>query len=611
MSDSTQERERKLAERERALADARAALRHERDAIAAERAEVKRLVSETRAVHRSADRERSRARRLASRFARKLHTTLTAARAQLDADRKALTEQVERLNKAQSEFQIEKAEERDRLRAAWADLEARQKRIVAEWDEANRHFADQSATLKAQAAALNTREKSESDVKAQLQRDVIALREEAAGLEVRVRNARQVVDELERQREQLRAETLALSLPIAEPPEELTVALDRAADRDLTKWAAELAQREEQLNAERSAVAAVHANVLRDAANLADQRRVLAEQFAQLASARARWQETERSTVVEMEQLARTLRLRESELDARNHRLIRADSRRREDAAELWQLRLRLEAWQSKLVAFEMRWHTEREELEADFKQREQSLIYRQTVADDIFARWERERVLERTRLTGELDRWSADRDRMISAAEAYDSKREEVMRELTECAARAMAAEEFLGETLRESKSDRVARRLVVLRTRWEKHFERKLREVTDHRAMIEFESNALDARYRDLQELVKGLTERVAIFNARGAALEHATLAIPLAEPITQPNPNSFSPELAALRDEVERMASVLLETELPEPPDPPDSELPWGADEALLSANDEEPLAEEVELEVLPFESPARAA
>jgi hypothetical protein len=60
-----------------------------------------------------------------------------------------------------------------------------------------------------------------------------------------------------------------------------------------------------------------------------------------------------------------------------------------------------------------------------------------------------------------------------------------------------------------------------------------------------------------------------------------------------------------LTALRDELERMATVLLEAELPEPPDPPDSELPWGAEEAPSALED--PDSAEVRL----FEPSARAA
>src|SRR5207244_4365150 len=140
-------------------------------------------------------------------------------------------------------------------------------------------------------------EQAAADPKTRLQREVAALREEAAALDARARNARQVVDELEQRRAELRAEALAPAATGAEPPFELRVALDRAADRDLGTWAAELADRQ--------------------------------------------------------------------------RRLARADARRREDAYDLWQLRLRLEAWQSKLVAYEMRWHTEREQLEADLARRE------------------------------------------------------------------------------------------------------------------------------------------------------------------------------------------------------------------------------------------------
>jgi hypothetical protein len=243
---------------------------------------------------------------------------------------------------------------------------------------------------------------------------------------------------------------------------ELQVALDRAADRDLARWAAELEEREARLEREAAAARALAAGASRDVADLTDRRRVLAEQFAELAAARAQWQEAERATVAEMEQLASALRRREAELDARAQRVARADARRREDAFELWQLRLRLEAWQSKVVAYEMRWHTERERAEADLARREAEVLRRHSP--------------------------------------------------------------------------------------------------------------------------------------HSRDAEGE-----VPLALPVLQ---SDESAELAALRDELERMAAVLLEAELPEPPEPAEGELPWAADEV--------PEALPVdEAAVLPFEPPARAA
>ncbi len=372
-----------------------------------------------------------------------------------DERERALDARAARFNDVQSAFNAASAADRDRQRAAWAALDARQKRLAAEWDEATRFHAEQAAALDARAAELAARDKTEAAAKAKLQREVAALRDEAAALDARARNARQLVDELEQRRAELRAAPVATG---AEPPPELRVALDRAADRDLDRWATELIGREERVNQDRAAVQALVAGATGEKATLADRRRVLFEQFAQLARARARWQEAERATVEEMESLARTLRHREGELDAREQRLARADARRRTDAYELWQLRLRLEAWHSKVVAYEMRWHTEREQMEAD----------------------------------------SARREVALTGGEEAD---------------------------------------------------------------------------------------------------------AIPFAVAVAESDAPAVPAELAALRDELERMAAVLLDAELPEPPDPPDGELPWGAEDV--------PTAEPDEADVLLFDAPARAA
>jgi chromosome segregation ATPase len=456
---SPDERERRLAARERA--------------VAAAEAEASRLGAVARAAHRAAERERNRARKLGARIARKLHHAFSEARARLDADRAALDARAERFNAAQSEYHAASAADRDRQRTARAELTARQKRLAAEWAETNRFQAQQAAALDARATELAAREKAAADERAKAQREAAALREEAAALDTRVRNARQLVDELEQRRAELRADVPAAA-PGADPPVELRVALDRAADRDLGKLAAELTEREERLKLERAAVQALSADVSAEHATLADRRRILAEQFAQLVSARAQWQEAERATVAEMERLADTLRRREAELDARAHRLARADVRRRADAYDLWQLRLRLEAWQSKLVAYEMRWCTEQERLEAD------------------------------------------------------------------------------------------LARRFAELARR---------------------EAQPSDPAGAD---------------GADGAD------AIPLALPVEETDLGAVSAELGALREELERMAAVLLEAELPEPPDPPESELPWGTEEVPTALP-----VESDEADVLLFDPTARAA
>jgi len=63
---------------------------------------------------------------------------------------------------------------------------------------------------------------------------------------------------------------LAPAVTGAEPPDELRVALDRSADRDLNKLAAEPAEREERLDLARTAVRNLFASVSADKATLAD-----------------------------------------------------------------------------------------------------------------------------------------------------------------------------------------------------------------------------------------------------------------------------------------------------------------------------------------------------
>lgn len=290
-----------------------------------------------------------------------------------DAQRR-LEARMAQFQTAQSEFHLASAALRDRLRTAWAQLEAQQKRLTDEWRETSRYHTAQAAALQAQADELAARQKADTERRTAVERDLQALRQEAAALEGRITHARQVVEELERRREQLLADIV---LPQALDEPKVKVPLNRAADRDLEKWSCDLERREEQLQHDRAALRALAAQVQKEKEELADRRRILAEQYEQIAYARRQWQDAERSTVAELEQLARTLRQREAELDAREQRLLQAEARRRQDAFELWQLRLRLEAWQAQIVAYEMRWHSERERIEADLARRECELAER------------------------------------------------------------------------------------------------------------------------------------------------------------------------------------------------------------------------------------------
>lgn len=557
-------------------------------------------------AHTSAD--AARVRRLAVRYARRVNRRWDAVRADLLARRVALDEARGRLSAevaqfgiARSEFQVLAATVRDRLKQEQAALDGQRRRAAADWAETTGYFEQQEQALTARAADLAAKEHALATIRAEARDAVTALRAEAAGLEARTHHAREALGELELKREQLHAELLGTAvLPADLPPPGTLVPLDRAIDRDLTEWAADLDARERQLAQDRAGLVAVKAALDRQATALADDRKVLAEQFVQLATARAEWQEAERRTVGEMEELATGLRVREQDLDAREQRVIKADARRREDAYELWQLRLRLEAWQGKLTATDQRWHAEREARDAGLDRREKALAHREAEVEGVFGKWEQVRERERERLRSELLGWADDRDRMAKAVREADERVKELSAELVGHAARAMAAEEALAEVVPDKELGK-DRRLEAVRKGWEKLFAARLAEVEARRAAAAAELAKLDGRYRELQARLTEVVEREGESNTRAGNADLAKLmaggvATEPAAVADEAAARREATELTALRREVERMAAVLWEAARPELPD---GELPWAAEDAGA------------EPKLLPFAPVSRAA
>jgi hypothetical protein len=589
------EQHQKKGEREQSLTEARARLRAERAKLAADREECERLLVEVQESHVEATRDRNRARKLAPRFVRWMKhrhaeekRRLDEGEKQLAVERDRIAGEFTRLITLRSEFHTAAAATRDRLRDAWAAVEGQQQRAQVDWTEAERYFAEQTAQLEARAAELAQREKLVADGRARGEAEVVGLREEAAALDARIANARTALAEIEAQRDRARAELLNTEAPIELP----AVTAESAAD---------IAAREMALAREKQAMAALKESLEREATELTDRKRVVAEQLALLTDARAKWQKAERQTVVEMEELARELKKREAEIENRERRLIRADKRRREDAHDLWQLRLKLESWQTKLTTFELRWHSERADLEADLERRTSAVAERETEIEATFKKWEKARAAERERLRAELDHWAADRERLAKAAAAADLQRQMHEAELSTCAARALAAEEYAAASTKGADSDRMKRRLAVLRKRWERLFDRKVKEIDCRRAAMTAELDSLAERYRRLHELLAAVVERESAANNAAAKADLQPVIVgPLKMPAPPRREPEVVPELAALRAELERVAVFMLDMEMPEPPEPADHDLPWGSEE--------EPHAEP---SIFQFDTAARAA
>lgn len=589
-------REEQLTEREEAISNARAVLRAEREQLNAERVETVRLMAEARAAYREASRVRDRAKQLAGRFIRRVehehdarHRRLEEQAAKQAAERERFAAELAHFDSVRSDFHANAAAARDRLRDAWAAVRAQQKRAAGEWIEGNRLIAEENALLDNRAADLASQEKTLADNRARIEAETAGFREEAASLEARIENARTSLAELEGRRDRVRAELLGTELP---------------GELSIVAGSDNLQEREYVLAREKATVAALKTSLEQESADIDDRRRIASEQLIMLAEARAKWQRAEQQTVIEMEQLARELGLRERELNIREQRLIRADIRRRDEAYDLWQLRLRLEAWQTKLTAFEMRWHSEREQIEVDLNRRAAIIVRKETEIEETFGAWEKARASERERLRAELELWTDDRKRLVAAVTDFERRQQEFLGELSQHAARALAAEELVANAVQDSGSNRAKRRLAVLRKRWERLFDQKSKEIDRRKNESIMERATIDERYRTLQALLTTVVEREeAINNQETASLRKKLTAVeePIQEGATVPTRSaSPSAELTALRNEVERLATMLLEVELPEPPEPPASELPWAVEDHLSATTD-----------VLPFDPGVRAA
>jgi hypothetical protein len=577
MSDEADDRDKHLIEREQALANARAALREEREHVTSSRAEADRLLAEALATVRAANRERNRAKRLAQRFVRRVQNQQDEVRRQLDAEtnrlkteRARLDLDVKQFQTARSEFYAHALAARDRLRDAWAAVRTQQKRTAREWIEANRHFTEENAILTNQAAELARREKQLADMKAKVEAETAGFREEATGLEARIENARTSLAELEARRDRTRAELLGRAWP--GELSELATSGDKKNDRDR--------------------VPATQLLLTDESSDPRDRERLVAEQFTMLAQARTLWQQAERQTVIEMEDLARELGQHERELQIREQRLSRSEIRRRGDAYDLWQFRLRLEAWQTKLTAFEMQWHTEREQQEADFERRLSQVARREVDIEELGRAWEKARSREREQLRAELELWADDRKRFTAALGDFERQKDILNQELSQHAARALASEELLSQLVPDLGTGRQSRRLAVLRKWWQRKFERQAREIAARRLELSEERVAIDERYQALQARLLEVVEREVALNKRETETRKTTRAIAdERDPGERSGSKTPSPtvELSALRNEIERLATMLLEVELPEPPSPPQSELPWAFEEATTSSTD----------------------
>lgn len=296
---------------------------------------------------------------------------------------------------------------------------------------------------------------------------------------------------------------------------------------------------------------------------LGDQRLYVAEQCLRLQEARQHWVADHEAAVAELEAAAQRLLLREHALEA-------AEFRQRHQGSELAHARQHLEGWQARMAAREAAWEGERDRMLADLQAREQLVERRMQAVSVLHQRWSKRRRQEVERLHAERGTLAKLHQELAHQREEWLRRGAVIEKEQKDLAERSLALEQQRLEVIRKAPNSEAAdRRLDRLRGRWAAGFVTLQRSIAQERDAVKTEMGQLEGRFRQLQQLAHKAALKEADFAQQLSTWEREKL---LAEEekekrrgqlqIWQAQRDRFERERQQLRDEVERLARLLMD-------------------------------------------------
>ncbi|MCZ2342440.1 MAG: hypothetical protein LC104_11675 [Bacteroidales bacterium] len=569
------DRHRKLVQLHHQLADGREQLRLDRDAqnqrFSAARDRVKQMKTVVQPLHQAARAERKKVRKLLRQVeaqAAAQQRSVQAERAELERERQALREEALR---QEARF----ADTRRRLTEAAELLATNQKRVLVDRQEAETYTAQRERTAAERVRIAEAQQQTFEAGRERLEARAAELLQEIQQLETRATQTRAGLQELEQKRARIAAElteatvdrpmTHVVTLPDIVP-------LDRRSDRSADQLLQDLHLRERELHREQLTVAEWKAEYQSRLADLADERAILTEQVAALAVAKEQWQSTEMRTITELESAARAVHAWEQSLTLREREAAALDQRRRKQADDLWQLRVKLEGWQAALMTFEETAAAERERTDADLTARREQLARWEAGLEQLCKKWIDARYRDRDAVQQVMDQWAAARTQLLNELAERDRSREQTFTEAVRLAAEAAAVEQTRSELEAAPAQPglQATRRLRVLRRKWDKQFSRYFAELDSRKHALAAEAAEAEKRILEWNRTLWDVADsRIALTEAEQAStvrqlirereIEEQALAL-TAEEIRR---HRTDVELATMRDENERLAACLIAT------------------------------------------------
>lgn len=568
-------RHRTLVELHRQLADGREQLRMDRDeqkrSHSAARARVQQMKAVVRPLHQAARAERRKARQLIRQLEAKTEAqqrSVQAERAELERERQTLREESVR-----QEARL--ADTRRRLTEAAELLAENQKRVLADRQEAEAYTAQLERAAAERVRIAEAQQQTFEAGRERLEARAADLMQEIQQLEARATQTRAGLQELEQKRARIAAElteatvdrpiTHVVSLPDIVP-------LDRRSDRSADQLLNDLHLRERELHREQQQLTGIKAELQARLADLADERAILTEQVAALAVAKEHWQSTEMRTITELETAARAVHAWEQSLALREQEAAALDQRRRKQADDLWQLRVKLEGWQAALLTCEETAAAERERTDADLTARREQLSRWEAGLEQLCKKWIDARYRDRDAVQQTIDEWTTARIELLSEQAKLERAREQTFTEAVRLAAETVAVEQARGEleAAPAQPGIQATRRLRVLRRKWDKQFSRYFAELDHRKHALAAEAATAEQRVQELGRAVADVTDsRIALTEAEQALavrhlirereIEEQAIAL-TAEELRR---HRTEEELASLRGANEQLAARIIDT------------------------------------------------
>ncbi len=560
IAEHLEERQRRLLELREDIKQQRAVLESDREHFEEKRATLQAELGKARQL---ADRERRRCADARKRFKHRWlrytaekQSSLHQRDQRLTSDQQKLQKDIDALQRDRTHFAElrlrlngEMEVSRHELKEAWHELALAQQRWEETLNAEHRERNQRVRLLLSREAAVVDGERTLAADRRHWQEARTRLLKEIEGLENRVRNQRYQLQQLNPARPSTSVE---VATPVTPPPRVV-----------LTGAIHELPE--------------LPTIVQRMAGHLADQRWLLLEQWTRFLQIEQAWRQDQAGLVAEAEAWERRLLEREEELGSREQalELCEAELQRRQET--IGKTRAELESWHARLTLREAHWEGERCTHLSTAQMREEAAAALIGQLEAVRRRRHERRRNEVEDVRQLRSQSEAARQNYLGLLHQFQQRQLELANEQRVLTARIGAAEQFRVELVNQAANSPAAeKRLEKLRRRISSRIEAAERKLTSQRQAILGETRRLEERARQLQQREEELTAVQEQLTGRMAQweqeqIERSQTELPRERDlrILRTQHEHDARQIAALREEVERMARLLLDdsTEAPD--------------------------------------------